>query len=221
MKEILIVVLSAIVGYIVLSAFSVSNSPQEAMRRIIEQPHSDIKQQRELDLAKLEKEQEVKLAKLQNEKDIEAMRVKQNIEITKDKHDTDVKLKEIDFKTSSTIAGIKYGSIEKQKSEDNKMLIAISILVFILIYIYLKYQKNLAQIELEKEKEYKDLLAKKEYAERILSIVATGNISVETEHKLLKILDELNNPHIHSSNGGAIIHHPNPDIEQLPFQKNI
>ncbi|HHH51627.1 MAG TPA: hypothetical protein ENK76_04585 [Campylobacterales bacterium] len=221
MKEVLIVVLSAIVGYIVLSAFSVSNTPQEAMRRIIEQPHSDIKQQKELDLAKLEKEQEAKLAQIQNEKDIEALKVKQNIEITKDKHDTDVKLKEIDFKKDSTIAEMKYGSIEKQKSEDNKMLIAISILVFILIYIYLKYQKNLAQIELEKEKEYKDLLAKKEYAERILSIVATGNISVETEHKLLRILDELNNPHIHSQNSGAIIHHPNPDIEQLPFEKNI
>lgn len=221
MKEVLIVVLSAIVGYIVLSAFSVSNTPQEAMRRIIEQPHSDIKQQKELDLAKLEKEQEAKLAQIQNEKDIEALKVKQNIEITKDKHDTDVKLKEIDFKKDSTIAEMKYGSIEKQKAEDNKMLIAISILVFILIYIYLKYQKNLAQIELEKEKEYKDLLAKKEYAERILSIVATGNISVETEHKLLRILDELNNPHIHSQNSGAIIHHPNPDIEQLPFEKNI
>jgi len=220
MKEVLIVVLSAIVGYIVLSAFSVSNSPQEAMRRIIEQPHNDIKQQKELDLARLEKEQETNLAKLQNEKDIEAMRVKQNIEITKDKYNTDVKLKEIDFKTNSTLAGIKYGSVEKQKSEDNKMLIAISILVFILIYIYLKYQRSLAQIELEKEKEYKDLLAKKEYAERILSIVATGNISVETEHKLLKILDELNNPHIHSSNN-SLIHHPNPDIEQLPLQKNI
>ncbi|HHD81095.1 MAG TPA: hypothetical protein ENK99_05860 [Campylobacterales bacterium] len=204
-----------------LSAFSVSNTPQEAMRRIIEQPHSDIKQQKELDLAKLEKEQEAKLAQIQNEKDIEALKVKQNIEITKDKHDTDVKLKEIDFKKDSTIAEMKYGSIEKQKAEDNKMLIAISILVFILIYIYLKYQKNLAQIELEKEKEYKDLLAKKEYAERILSIVATGNISVETEHKLLRILDELNNPHIHSQNSGAIIHHPNPDIEQLPFEKNI
>ncbi len=222
MKEVLIVILSAIVGYIVLSAFSVSSSPEEAMRRIIEQPHNDIKQQKELDLARLDKEQEQKLAELQNQKDIEALRIKQNIEITKDKYNTDIKLKEIDFKKDSTIAGIKYSSVEKQKAEDNKMLIAISILVFILIYIYLKYQKNLAQIELEKEKEYKNLLAKKEYAERILSIVATGNISIETEHKLLKILDELNNPHIHTSNSsGNIIHHPNPDIEQLPLQKNL
>ncbi|NOZ90468.1 MAG: hypothetical protein GXO60_04180 [Epsilonproteobacteria bacterium] len=220
MKEVLIVILSAIVGYIVLSAFSVSSSPEEAMRRIIEQPHNDIKQQKELDLVKLEKEQEGKLAELQTQKDIEALRVKQNIEITRDKYDTDVELKKIDFQKDSTIAEIKYGSVTKQKAEDNKMLIAISILVFILIYIYLKYQKNLAQIELEKEKEYKNLLAKKEYAERILSIVATGNISIETEHKLLKILDELNNPQVTTTNNG-IIHHPNPDIEQLPLQKNL
>ena len=221
MKEVLIVILSAIVGYIVLSAFSVSSSPEEAMRRIIEQPHNDIKQQKELDLVRLEKEQEGKLAELQTQKDIEALRIKQNIEITKDKYDTDVELKKIDFQKDSTIAEIKYGSVTKQKAEDNKMLIAISILVFILIYVYLKYQKNLAQIELEKEREYKNLLAKKEYAERILSIVATGNISIETEHKLLKILDELNNPQVHTNSSGNIIHHPNPDIEQLPFQKNL
>ena len=64
------------------------------------------------------------------------------------------------------------------------------------------------------------MLAKKEYAERILSIVASGNISIETEHKLLKILDEINHPQV-DRNSGTIIHHPNPDIEQLPFQKNI
>jgi DNA primase catalytic subunit len=220
MKEVLIVILSAIVGYIVLSAFSVSSSPQEAMRRIIEQPHNDIQTQKELDLTRLEKEQEEKLAQLQMQKDIEALHVKQNIEITKDKYNTDVKLKEIDFKKDKTLAGIKYSSVEKQKAQDNKMLIAISILIFILIYIYLKYQKNLAQIEIEKDKEYKSMLAKKEYAEKILSIVASGNISIETEHKLLKILDEINNPQV-ERNGGTIIHHPNPDIEQLPFQKNI
>ncbi len=50
-----IVVLSAIVGYIVLSAFSVSSSPQEAMRRIIEQPQNNMKQQKELDLVRIEK----------------------------------------------------------------------------------------------------------------------------------------------------------------------
>jgi hypothetical protein len=226
MKEILIVILSAVVGYIVLSAFSVSSSPEEVMRRIIEQPHSDIKQQQELALTRLEKEQEQKLAELQNKKDIEALRIKQNIEITKNRYNTDIKLKEIDFRKDSTIAGIKYSSLENQKAQDNKMLIAISILIFILIYVYLKYQKNLAQIKIEKEREYKDMMAKKEYAEKILSIVAKGNISVETEHRLLKILDEINTspqPQIQSAQNpnNTIIHHPNPDIEQLPFQKSV
>jgi hypothetical protein len=101
------------------------------------------------------------------------------------------------------------------------MLVAISILIFILIYIYLKYQKNLAQIEIEKDKDYKNMLAKKEYAERILSIVANGNISVETEHRLLKILDEINHPQVQTTTNSPLIQHPNPDIEQLPFQKNI
>ncbi len=218
MKEILIVILSAIVGYIVLSALSVSNSPQEAMRRIIEQPQNGLKDKKELDLVRLEKEHDEKLRELQTQKDIEALKIKQNIEITKDKYNTDVKLKEIDFKRDSTIAGIKYQSVENQKAQDNKMLITIAVLIFILIYIYLKYQKNLAQIEIEKDREYKSMLAKKEYAEKILSIVASGNISIETETRLLKILDEINNPKVDTNRG--IIHHPNPDIEQLSFNRN-
>ncbi len=220
MKEILIVVLSALVGYIVLSALSVSSSPQEAMRRIIEQPQNGLKDKKEIDLVKLEKEHDEKLRELQTQKDIEALKIKQNIEITKDKHNTDIKLKEIDFKRDSTIAGIKYNSVENQKAQDNKMLIAIAILIFILIYIYLKYQKNLAQIEIEKDKEYKSMLAKKEYAEKILSIVANGNISIETETRLLKILDEINNPQVQTNTNNAIIHHPNPDIEHLPFNRD-
>ena len=98
------------------------------------------------------------------------------------------------------------------------MLITMAILVFILIYIYLRYQKNLAQVELEKEKEYKQLLAKKEYAERILAIVATGNISIETEQKLLKMLDDLNKPAPHHPRNNNLSHHPNPDINQLPLE---
>jgi uncharacterized membrane protein YqiK len=221
MKEVLIVILSAVVGYIVLSAFSVSDTPGEAVRRILERPADDIEQKQKLDLIKAEKEHEERLAELQKEKDIEALRIQQETEITKDKHDTEIEIKKIDSRTDSTLATIKYNSSDKQKEEDNKMLIAISLLAFILIYIYLKYQKSLAQDELEKEKEYKNMLAKKEYAERILAIVATGNISIETEHKLLKILDELNNPHAHLHNpNNQLIQHPNPDIEQLPLQRN-
>jgi uncharacterized membrane protein YqiK len=218
MKEMLIVVLSAIVGYVVLSAFSTTNSPKEAMRRIIEQPHISPEQQKELDLARLTKEKEQKLAELQNQKEIEALKAQQNIAISKEKFQTDVRLKEIDYQKDSKLAELRYSSYEKQKEQDNKMLIGISILLFILIFIYLRYQKNLAQMEIEKEKEYKDLLAKKEYAEKILSIVASGNISIETEKKLLKILDDINNPKVNSNNR-MITQHQNPDIDQLPFQR--
>lgn len=101
------------------------------------------------------------------------------------------------------------------------MLIVIALLIFILIYVYLRYQKNLAQIELEREREHNNLLAKKEYAEHILAIVANGNVSIETEHKLLRILDELNNPQLQTINQNGAITHPNPDIEQLEFQRTI
>ncbi len=214
MKEVLIVILSAVVGYIVLSAFSVSDTPGEAVRRILERPTNDMKQKQELDLIKAEKEHEQRLTELQNERVLGITRIEKE-------NDTKVRLKEIDSEKDSKLAEIKYDSVNKQKEEDNKMLIAISLLAFILIYVYLKYQKSLAEDELEKEKEYKDMLAKKEYAERILAIVATGNISIETEHKLLKILDELNNPQIHTNNpNNHLIQHPNPDIEQLPLQRN-
>jgi len=219
MKELLIVILSAIVGYIVLSAFSVTDTPGEAIRRIIEQPRSDMEQKQKLDLIQAERAHDVELAKLQKEKDIETLRIQKELQETKDKHNTQVKIEEIGFKKESTIAGLKYASADKQKEEDNKMLIAISILAFILIFVYLKYQRSLAQTEIEKDKEYKDLLAKKEYAERILAIVATGNISLETEHKLLKMLEELNNPQI-QANSNHLIQHPNPDIEQLPLQRH-
>jgi uncharacterized membrane protein YidH (DUF202 family) len=220
MKEILIVILSALLGYLVLSAFSVSSTPEEAIKRLIEQPHTNIVEQQKMDKERIEKEQEIKLAQLENEKQLKELEIQQNIAITQEKYNTDIKIKEIDSQTDSALAGMKYNSLENQKESDNKMLIIISLLIFILIYVYLRYQKNLAQIELEREREHNNLLAKKEYAERILSIVANGNVSIETEHKLLRILDELNSPQIQPINQ-ANIHHPNPDIEQLEFRRTI
>lgn len=220
MKEILIVILSALLGYIVLSAFSV-NAPREAIKQLIEQPHQNIVDKQELDKERLEKEQEIKLAQLENNKRLKELEIQQNIAITTEKYNTDIQLKEIDYKTNSALAGMKYNSLENQKESDNKMLIIIALLIFILIYVYLRYQKNLAQIELEREREHNNLLAKKEYAERILAIVANGNVSIETEHKLLRILDELNNPQLQTINQNGAITHPNPDIEQLEFQRTI
>ena len=217
MKDILIIIMSALLGYIVLSAFSVG-TPDEAMKRLIQQPQTNRIEQQELDKDKVEKEQEIKLAQLENDKQLKELEIQQNIAITEKKYNTDVHIKEIDSRTDSTLAGMKYNSLDNQKESDNKMLIIFALLIFILIYVYLRYQKNLAQEELEREREHNNMLAKKEYAERILSIVANGNVSIETEHKLLKILDELNNPQLQSVNQNSISH-PNPDIEQLEFRR--
>ena len=210
MKEVLIVILSALVGYIVLSAFSVSDSPGEAVENILN--HSQSSEQ-------IKANQEAQIIKINNDRIVREAEIRADIERERVKQNAQVKIGNIEGQTKMQIAGIEANSLDNQKEGDNRMLITIAVLVFILIYIYLRYQRSLAQVELEKDKEYKDLLAKKEYAERILSIVATGNISIETEHKLLKILDELNHPH--DVNNHHLPYHPNPDIEQLPLQRNF
>ena len=220
MKDILIVIMSALLGYIVLSAFSVG-TPDEAIKRLIEQPQLNRIEQQEIDKQKIEKAQEIKLAQLENDKKLKELEIQQNIAITEKKYNTDIQLQEIASKKDTTLEEIKYNSLKKQKDSDNKMLIVIALLIFILIYVYLRYQKNLAQQELEREREHNNMLVKKEYAERILSIVANGNVSIETEQKLLKILDELNNPKLQAVNRRNAIGHPNPDIEQLEFQRTI
>ncbi len=67
-------------------------------------------------------------------------------------------------------------------------------------------------MELKQENEYREMLAKKEYAEKILSLLAAGNLTYETERKLLKVLDALNG---HKVENKDIIYHPNPEIAQL------
>ncbi len=220
MKEILIVILSALLGYLVLSAFSVSSTPEEAIKRLIEQPQTNRIEQQKIDKERIEKEQEIKLAQLEHDKRIQELAMQQQIAITEKNNQRDITIHEIASKKDTTLEEMKYDSLENQKESDNKMLIVFALLIFILIYVYLRYQKNLAQIELEREREHNTLLAKKEYAERILSIVANGNISIETEHKLLKMLDELNTPQIQPISQ-ANMHHPNPDIEQLEFRRTL
>jgi uncharacterized membrane protein YidH (DUF202 family) len=220
MKEILIVMLSALLGYIVLSAFSLSSTPEEAMKRILEQPHTKSIEEQQLNKERIEKEQEIKLAQLENEKIKAELAAQQAMAMNQSNNDAQVKTAEITKIGMIEKEQIKKEILTTQKESDNKMLIIISLLIFILIYVYLRYQKNLAQIELEREREQNNLLAKKEYAERILSIVATGNVSIETEHKLLRILDELNSPQVQPINQANMLH-PNPDIEQLEFRKTI
>ena len=213
MREILLVGLSAILGYIVFSAFSMTGSSQEAFRRIIEQPHTNMQLQQELAFSKLANEKEARLVVLDNEHKKAQLKTYENIKINETENNTKVTLKEIDYKTQSTIANMKFQAEAVETTKRNYTYIAIAILLFFLIFIYLRYQKYLSTMELEKETEYREMIAKKEYAEKILNLLATGNLTFETERKLLKVLDELNGKKVEEK--APVLYHPNPEIAQL------
>ena len=221
MREILLVGLSAILGYIVFSAFSTTGSSQEAFRKILEQPHKDMQQQQELAFSKLANEKEARLIVLDNEHKKAQLEAYESIKINEKENNTKVELKEIDYKTQSTIANMKLQAETVETTQRNYIYILIALLVFLLIFIYLRYQKYLSAMELEKETEYRDMIAKKEYAEKILTLLATGNLTFETERKLLKVLDEINGKKVEEK--ATILYHPNPEIAQLNAEsgKNI
>jgi len=212
-REILLVGLSAILGYIVFSAFSTTGSSQEAFRKIIEQPHTNMQLQQELAFSKLANEKEARLIVLDNEHKKEQLKTYESIKINEKENNTKVELKEIDYKTQSTIANMKFQAEAVETTQRNYIYIIIALLIFLLIFIYLRYQKYLSTMELEKETEYRDMIAKKEYAEKILNLLATGNLTFETERKLLKVLDEINGKRVDEK--GAVLYHPNPEIAQL------
>ena len=213
MREILLVGLSAILGYIVLSAFSATGSTEEAFRKIIEQPHTDMQLQQELAFSKLANEKEARLIVLDNEHKQAQLETYQKIKISEKVENTKVEMKQIDYQTQSTIASMKYQAKAVEATQRNYTYIIVAVLLFLLIFIYLRYQKYLSAMELEKETEYRELVAKKEYAEKILSLLATGNLTFETERKLLKVLDEINGKPVEPK--GEILYHPNPEIAQL------
>ena len=213
MREILLVGLSAILGYIVFSAFSTTGSSQEAFRKIIEQPHTDMQLQQELAFNKLANEKEARLIVLDNEHKKEQLKTYENIKINEKEQNTKVELKEIDYKINSSIATMKYHAKTIEATQKNYTYIIIAVLLFLLIFIYLRYKKYLSTMELEKETEYREMIAKKEYAEKILGLLATGNLTFETERKLLKVLDEINGKKIDEKS--PMLYHPNPEIAQL------
>jgi len=213
MREILLVGVSAILGYIVFSAFSVTGTTEGAFRKIIEQPHADMQLQQELAFSKLANDKEARIIALDNEHKQAQLTTYQNIQINEKENNTKVELKEIDFKRDSTIANMELQAQSIQSQQKNYTYIIVAFLLFILVFIYLRYQKYLSTLELEKETEYRELIAKKEYAEKILSLVATGNLTFETERKLLKVLDELNGKRVEDKK--EILYHPNPEIAQL------
>ena len=214
MREVLLVSISALLGYIIFSAFSTTDTPTAAFRKIIEQPQSDMKQRQEFELNKLNNDRESTLIALQNQDRLNELKAYQEIKINEKEMNTKVQLKQIDYRINRDIADLQLKTDSDIKSKDNATLIVIAFLLFLLMFIYLKYQKQLNQIEIEKENHYNEMIAKKEYAEKILMLLSTGNLTYETEQKLLKVLDQLNGKEVKKT-PEEIIYHPNPDIAQL------
>jgi len=220
MREILLVTISALLGYIVFSAFSTTATPQDALRKIIEQPHEDMQKQQELEFNKLENKNKENLIALKNQEKLNQLHTYEHIKINEKENNTKVELKKIDSKMNHALATLKVQSVTEQKEKENMTFIVMAFLLFLLIFIYLKYQKQLTQIEIEKENHYHEMMAKKEYAEKILTLLSEGNLTYETEQKLLKVLDELNSKNIEKKTK-EIIYHPNPDIAQLNSKNNL
>ena len=220
MREIVLVGMSALLGYIVFSAISTSETPKEAFKKIIEQPQMNAQVSQELAFSKLHNHHESELIALENQQKLEQLRTYEKIAINQKENETKVRIKQLDNQLNHEIAALQVDAKSEDKSKDNATMIVIALFLFLLLYIYLRHQKQLSQIELEKEERYNEMMAKKEYAERILAHIATGNLSFETEQKLLSVLDELNGKAIPKMNGDNI-YHPNPDIIQLPTSNKL
>jgi len=215
MREIILVSISALLGYIIFSAFSTSETPKEALRKIIEQPQVNAQVSQELAFARAHDKHEEELISLQNQHKAQELKTYEKIAITNRENETKVQIKELDNRLNHDIAVIKAETTGELKNKDNATLIVLAFLLFLLVFIYLKYQKQLNEIELEKQDRYNEMMARKEYAERILAHISSGNLSFETEQKLLAVLDELNGKNIQPKNEDNI-YHPNPDIIHLP-----
>jgi len=218
MREIILVSISALLGYIIFSAFSTSDTPTEAFKKIIEQPHMDVQANQELAFNKVHNTHEEKLIQLSNQQKLEELRTYEKIAINNRENETKVELKALDNKLNHDIAILNVEATGEAKNKDNATYIVLAFLIFLLVFVYLKYQKQLSERALEKDEKYQDMMAKKEYAERILAYISTGNLSFEVEQKLLTVLDELNGKTMQPLNEDKI-YHPNPDIIQLPRNK--
>jgi hypothetical protein len=178
--------------------------------RVLEKFQLDPEAQQELALNRANNDKEKKFYELDTEVKKEQLKSDEHITINKQENETEVQIKNIEAGTA--VRKIQ-SDIEKTK-QTNYTYVVFAFLFFLLVIVYLRYQKHLAQMKLEKDREYKELLAKKEYAEKILSLLATGNLTFETERKLLKVLDEINGKQVEKKKVD-IIYHPNPEIAQL------
>jgi len=214
MRELILVSISALLGYIIFSAFSTSDTPGEAIKKIIEQPQQNIQVSQEVAFNKAHNNHEEKLIALENERKLNELQSYEKIVINDKENETKVKIKELDNELSHQIAVLKVESSVEEKNKNTATYILLALLLFLLLYIALKYKKQLNEIELEKQEKYNEMMAKKEYAETILEHISSGNLTFEAEKKLLKVLDELNGKTINPRNEDGL-YHPNPDIIQL------
>ena len=214
-REVLLVVMSAILGYIIFSAIASSETPKEALRKVIDQPSMNQQMSQEVAFNRLHDKHETELIELENQHKQAQIDAYKEITIHNQENKTKVQLKQLDNQLNHDIAIINADVKGEDKNKDNATLIVLAMLLFLLVFVYLKYQKQLSQIELDKEEKYNEMMAKKEYAERILAYISTGNLSFETEQKLLSVLDELNGKTLPLSSQDNI-YHPNPDIIHLP-----
>ncbi len=219
MRELMLVGLSAVLGYIIFSAFSSSSSAEEAFKKIIEQPAQNAQHYQETTVNKIDNLHEENLISLENKRKLEQLEVYSKLKMHDKEYDTKVELKKLDNELESKLAVLKINSKGQDKNKDNATLIVLAFLVFLLLFIYLKHKKYLNEIELEKQKKYDEMIAKKEYSEKILAYIGEGNLSFEAERKFLAILDELNGKTINVLDKENI-YHPNPDIIELPLKKD-
>jgi len=214
MRDLILVSISALLGYIVFSAFSTSDTPQEAIKKIIDQPYENGQISQEVAFNKAHNNHEEQLAALENERKLNELQSYEKITITDKENETKIKIKELDNDLNHKIAVLNVESTADDKNKESVTYIILALLLFLLLYIALKYKKQLHEIELEKQERYHEMMAKKEYAERILEHISQGNLTFETEKKLLMVLDELNGKTINSRTQDEL-YHPNPDIIQL------
>ena len=212
MREILLVSISALLGYIVLSAFSTTSALDgTGVPKVLEKFQLDPEAQKELAMNRENNNRDEKYYELDTEVKKQQLQADEHIAINKQETDAKLQMKHIEAGTA--VRQIE-SDVEKTK-QTNYTYVVFAFLLFLLVIVYLRYQKHLAQMELEKDREYKELVAKKEYAEKILSLLATGNLTFETERKLLKVLDELNGKQVVEEKKKDIIYHPNPEIAQI------
>ena len=219
MRELLLVSLSAVVGYIVFSAFSTSETPTEAFNKIIEQPLQNRETHNNLAANKINNKHAEQLISLENERDIEQLEVYGEIKMHNKENETKIELRKLDNNFNHQLAILKVDSQNQDKSKDNTTLIVMALLIFLILFIYLKHKKQLSEIELKRQEKYDEMMAKKAYSEKILAYMSEGNLSFETERRLLIILDQLNGKTIKPLENNEI-YHPNPDIIQLSNKGN-